>query len=112
MSEGSAAAVSNAKEIRHPRWLVGDDIAALHCLGERSKTLISSSPHEERMGRGPRRGENVAACKDPPLPGPLLHRIEEREQIIVTLEILDSLLAHDQKLSAELRRKQIYLSQS
>src|SRR5580765_3986040 len=37
-----------------------------------------SSPCEERVGRGPRRGE---ANKNPPaLPSPLLHPMEEREK--------------------------------
>jgi protein ImuB len=38
----------------------------------------SSSPSEERAGRGPRRGETNN--NEPPLPGPLLHPMEEREK--------------------------------
>src|SRR5713101_1073484 len=37
-----------------------------------------SSPREERVGRGPRRGETNKNA--PPLPGPLLHPMEEREK--------------------------------
>ena len=37
-----------------------------------------ASPREERVGRGPRRGETNRNA--PPLPGPLLHPMEEREK--------------------------------
>ena len=37
----------------------------------------SSSPHSSVVGRGPRRGETNENA--PPLPGPLLHFVEERE---------------------------------
>src|SRR2546427_2007802 len=37
-----------------------------------------SSPREERVGRGPRRGETNKNA--PPLPSPLLHPMEEREK--------------------------------
>ena len=37
---------------------------------------FSSSPRDEGVGRGPRRGANQNA---PPLPDPFLHRMEERE---------------------------------
>src|SRR6266849_7688847 len=37
-----------------------------------------SSPREERVGRGPRRGETNKHA--PPLPSPLLHPMEEREK--------------------------------
>ena len=37
-----------------------------------------SSPYEERVGRGPRRGETNQDA--PPLPNPLLHPMEEREE--------------------------------
>src|SRR6059036_668181 len=37
--------------------------------------IISSSPRDAGAGRGPRRG----ASNVPPLPGPLLHQMEERE---------------------------------
>src|SRR5437899_3393393 len=37
-----------------------------------------SSPREERAGRGPRRGETNKNA--PPLPSPLLHPMEEREE--------------------------------
>src|SRR5882724_2454855 len=41
-----------------------------------------SSPREERVGRGPRRGvSNV-----PPLPGPLLHPMEERGLLCLRLK--------------------------
>ncbi len=38
------------------------------------KHATSSSPHDAGVGRGPRRG----APNVPPLPGPLLHPMEER----------------------------------
>src|SRR5205809_2857571 len=41
---------------------------------------VSSSPRDEGVGRGPRRGANQAVMTNaPPLPGPLLHQMEERE---------------------------------
>src|SRR5713101_3782817 len=47
-------------------------------LGPRAASSSPSSPREERVGRGPRRGEiNKNA---PPLPSPLLHPMEEREE--------------------------------
>jgi len=42
----------------------------------RAASSSPSSPREERVGRGPRRGETNKNA--PPLPGPLLHRMEER----------------------------------
>jgi hypothetical protein len=38
--------------------------------------MLFSSPYDEGVGRGSRRG---ALLKIPPLPGPLLHFVEERE---------------------------------
>ncbi len=44
----------------------------------RAASSSPSSPCEERVGRGPRRGETNRNA--PPLPGPLLHPMEEREK--------------------------------
>src|SRR5207247_10775740 len=44
---------------------------------ESSERPFSSSPRDAGAGRGPRRG----ASKVPPLPGPLLHPMEERESL-------------------------------
>jgi hypothetical protein len=46
-------------------------------LTRKQRIKFSSSPREERVGRGLRRG--AASKNDPPLPHPLLHRMEERE---------------------------------
>ena len=47
----------------------------------------SSSPREERVGRGPKRG--AAFNNEPPLPGPLLHfPMEEKECSSLLGEIL------------------------
>jgi hypothetical protein len=43
--------------------------------------FASPSPHDEGVGRGPGRGADEPAFQNaPPLPGPLLHCAEEREQ--------------------------------
>jgi hypothetical protein len=47
-------------------------------LTRKQRIKFSSSPREERVGRGLRRG--AASKNDPPLPGPLLHPMEEREK--------------------------------
>src|SRR2546428_5962944 len=44
----------------------------------RAASSSPSSPREERVGRGPRRGETNKNA--PPLPSPLLHPMEEREK--------------------------------
>ncbi len=44
----------------------------------RAASNSPSSPREERVGRGPRRGE--ISNDQPPLPSPLLHPMEEREK--------------------------------
>src|SRR5712664_1971437 len=44
----------------------------------RAASSSASSPREERVGRGPRRGETDKNA--PPLPSPLLHPMEEREK--------------------------------
>src|SRR6266581_5486892 len=44
----------------------------------RAASSSTSSPREERVGRGPRRGETNKNA--PPLPSPLLHPMEEREK--------------------------------
>src|SRR5712691_11540818 len=44
----------------------------------RAASSSPSSPREERVGRRPRRGETNTNA--PPLPSPLLHPMEEREQ--------------------------------
>src|SRR2546425_12745676 len=53
-----------------------------HALGRkgerRAASSSPSSPREERVGRGPRRGETNKNA--PPLPSPLLHPVEEREK--------------------------------
>src|SRR6266852_1561895 len=53
-----------------------------HALGRkgerRAASSSPSSPREERVGRGPRRGETNKNA--PPLPSPLLHPMEEREK--------------------------------
>src|SRR5258708_24753473 len=46
--------------------------------GVRAASSSSSSPREERAGRGPRRGETNKNA--PPLPSPLVHPMEEREK--------------------------------
>ena len=46
-------------------------------LSCRKRALSSSSPRDEGAGRGSRRGESE---NKPPLPGPLLHPMEEREK--------------------------------
>src|SRR6266851_8946777 len=46
--------------------------------GQGAASSSPSSPREERAGRGPRRGETNKNA--PPLPGPLLHPMEEREK--------------------------------
>ncbi len=52
---------------------------ALGRKGERrAASSPPSSPREERVGRGPRRGETNKNA--PPLPSPLLHPVEEREK--------------------------------
>src|SRR5216683_4870421 len=52
---------------------------ALGRKGEpRAASSSPSSPREERVGRGPRRGETNKNA--PPLPSPLLHPMEEREK--------------------------------
>src|SRR5712692_4740087 len=45
---------------------------------EKTGSSSPSSPREERVGRGPRRGETNKNA--PPLPSPLLHPMEEREK--------------------------------
>src|SRR5713226_147470 len=45
---------------------------------DRAASSSPSSPREERVGRGPRRGETNKNA--PPLPDPLLHPMEEREK--------------------------------
>ncbi|MSU58778.1 MAG: phosphoribosylformimino-5-aminoimidazole carboxamide ribotide isomerase [Pedosphaera sp.] len=47
-------------------------------LSCRKRAQPTSSPRDEGVGRGPRRGETIQDA--PPLPGPLLHPIEEREK--------------------------------
>src|SRR6266852_9399761 len=44
----------------------------------RAASSSPSSPREERVGRGPRRGATNKNA--PPLPSPLLHPMEEREK--------------------------------
>ena len=45
--------------------------------------LPSSSPHDAGVGRGLRRGAaQLDERKEPPLPGPLLHPMEERECLV------------------------------
>jgi len=46
-------------------------------LSCRKRPQVASSPRDKGAGRGPRRGENSQNA--PPLPGPLLHSVEERE---------------------------------
>src|SRR5258708_6560752 len=47
-------------------------------LFPRAASSSPSSPREERVGRGPRRGETNRNA--PPLPSPLLHPMEAREK--------------------------------
>src|SRR5713101_4526359 len=45
---------------------------------EKTGSSSPASPREQRVGRGPRRGETNKNA--PPLPSPLLHPMEEREK--------------------------------
>ena len=54
----------------------------------RAASSSTSSPREERSGRGPRRGETNKNA--PPLPSPLLHPMEEREQSRSFMQPLDA----------------------
>src|SRR5258708_1582967 len=51
---------------------------ALSSLPGRAASSSPSSPREEQVGRGPRRGETNKNA--PPLPSPLVHPMEEREK--------------------------------
>src|SRR5712691_11538649 len=53
-------------------------VAATRPAAARAASSSPSSPREERVGRGPRRGETNKNA--PPLPTPLLHPMEEREK--------------------------------
>jgi hypothetical protein len=55
------------------RELVRTTMLIAHFDRGKADQVFPSSPREERVGRGLRRGG------DPPLPGPLLHPMEERE---------------------------------
>jgi len=77
-SEERAAVMVN-KKIRLLRDYQLDAIRALQKAAAPSQPNSTSSPREERAGRGPRRG---AANQDaPPLPSPLLHPMEGRERL-------------------------------
>src|SRR5712692_3848261 len=52
-------------------------VAASAPAAARAASNSPAPPREERVGRGPRRGETNK--KAPPLPSPLLHPMEERE---------------------------------
>src|SRR6266542_88300 len=61
-----------------PGLLAPVNIADFPGPPRRAASSSSSSPCEERAGRGPRRGETNKNA--PPLPSPLLHPMEEREK--------------------------------
>jgi len=88
-NSGSSFPVGRERQVEGPRLYlkaIGNEIRIRRAgrsrrifwrrQGDRAASSSPSSPREERVGRGPRRGETNKNA--PPLPSPLLHPMEER----------------------------------